>query len=196
MSLLHLLKAFESETALPIEIPDIRDAILKLGYQDEITFVAGADIDPGKLRGVYYQFTKRNGVYGDPQLCTLIVYSGKLGLDWQRLVCAKELIHVMDGAEEKTETSEELEGLIEKLIGPLSTEDFGLADLMAGKDKLAVYQALAVLFPDAAREDALKKIANGGTLEDVAQQASVPLPFTRLVLREEWPAAKKDICGC
>ena len=110
---------------------------------------------------MYYQFTKRNGVYSDPLLCTLIVYSSKLSLDWQRLVCAKELIHVMDGKEEKTETAEELEGLIEKLIGPLSTEDFGLADLMAGKGKLAVYQALAVLFPDSARDDALKRIACG-----------------------------------
>jgi hypothetical protein len=70
--------------------------------------------------------------------------------EWQRLVCAKELIHVMDGNAEKTNTSDELQGLIDKIIGPLSTEDFGLADLMAAKDKLAIYQALGVIFPDAA----------------------------------------------
>jgi hypothetical protein len=38
-----------------------------------------------------------------------------------------------------------LQGLIEKIIGPLSTEDFGLADLMAAKDKPAVYQAAALI---------------------------------------------------
>jgi hypothetical protein len=195
MSLLHLLKAFESVKELPIEIPEIRDAVLGLGYQDEIVFVPGRDIDPGKLRGVYYQFTKRNGVYADPHLCTLIVYSSKLSIEWQRLVCAKEMIHIMDGKEEKTKTAEELLGLIDKLIGPLSTEDYGLADLMAGKDKLAVYQALAVLFPDGAREDALKQISEGATPQQIADQASVPLAFTRLVLLPAWPAAKKDICA-
>jgi hypothetical protein len=56
----------------------------------------------------------------------------------------------MDGNAEKTNTSDELQGLIDKIIGPLSTEDFGLADLMAAKDKLAIYQALGVIFPDAA----------------------------------------------
>jgi hypothetical protein len=109
--------------------------------------------------------------------------------------CAKELIHVMDGKAEKTNTPDELQGLIDKIIGPLSTEDFGLADLMAAKDKLAVYQALGVIFPDAARVDALRAIESGMTKQQVMEQASIPMQFVNLVLADEWPAIKKDICA-
>jgi hypothetical protein len=38
------------------------------------------------------------------------IYSSHLAFDWQRLVCAKELIHVMDGKQEKTKTPDELQG--------------------------------------------------------------------------------------
>jgi hypothetical protein len=101
----------------------------------------------------------------------------------------------MDGKAEKTNTPDELQGLIDKIIGPLSTEDFGLADLMAAKDKLAVYQALGVIFPDAARVDALRAIESGMTKQQVMEQASIPMQFVNLVLADEWPAIKKDICA-
>jgi hypothetical protein len=195
MSLLRVLEHFEQTRELPIEIPEIRDVVLGMGFQDSITFVPCGKMDPAKLRGAFYQYTTHAGVYVAPHFRTLIVYSRQLSKDWQRLVCAKELIHVLDGKAEKTKTEDEVQGLIDKIIGPLSTEDFGLADIMAAKDKLAVYQALAVLFPDAARADALAKKAEGKTPEEIAKQASVPLRFVKLVLTDEWPAAKKDICA-
>jgi hypothetical protein len=195
MSLLRVLKHFESVQELPIEIPEIRDVILAMGFQDSIVFVPCQKMDPAKLRGAFYQYTTHPGIYAAPEFRTLIVYSAKLAKDWQRLVCAKELIHVLDGKAEKTKTEDELQGLIDKLIGPLTTEDFGLADIMAAKDKLAIYQALAVLFPDAARTDALTQKKAGKSTEDIADQASIPPRFVELVLREEWPSLKNDICA-
>lgn len=196
MSLLNVLKHFDPIRELPVEIPAIRDMVLTMGFQDSIVFVPCKKMDPTKLRGAFYQFTTHPGVYTAPNFCTLIVYSAKLSKDWQRLVCAKELIHVLDGEAEKTKTEAEVQGLIDKIIGPLSTEDFGLADIMAAKDKLAVYQAAAVLFPDAARTDALAQIKAGNkTEEQIAKQASVPLQFVKLVLADEWPSIKSDICS-
>jgi hypothetical protein len=195
MSLLNVIKHFDSVRELPIEIPEIRDVVLTMGFQDSIVFVPCQKMDPAKLRGAFYQYTTHPGVYASPQFRTLIVYSAKLAKDWQRLVCAKELIHVLDGKAEKTKTEDELQGLIDKLIGPLSTEDFGLADIMAAKDKLALYQALAVLFPDAARTDALAQIKAGKTVEDISEQASIPPRFVQLVLKEEWPSLRSDICA-
>lgn len=195
MTLLRVLDHFNPIRELPIEIPDMRDVVIKFGIQDSIVFVPCQKMDPTKLRGAFYQYTTHKGVYVAPDFRTLIVYSGQLSIDWQRLVCAKELIHVLDGKAEKTKTEDELQGLIDKIIGPLSTEDFGLADIMAAKDKLAVYQALAVLFPDAARADALAFIANGGTVDEIVRRASIPERFVRLVLTDEWPSAKKDICA-
>jgi hypothetical protein len=173
----------------------MRDAIVDLGNQDDIRFIPCAKMNPAQLRGVFYQFTHRPRMYGDPVLCTLIIYSPQMSIEWQRLVCAKELIHVLDGKAERTKTEDELQGLIDKIIGPLSTEDFGLADVMAAKDKLAVYQALAVIFPDAARADALKAMENGMTKQQIMERASIPMQFVNLVLADEWPAIKKDICA-
>lgn len=195
MSLQRLLAQFDSVRELPVEIPDVRDAIMKLGFQDEIRFIPCEKMNPAQLRGVFYQFTRHPRPYAAPELWTLIIYSSQMSREWQRLVCAKELIHVMDGKAEKTNTPEELQGLIDKIIGPLSTEDFGLADVMAAKDKLAVYQALGVIFPDAARADALEAIKQGRTKQDIMKQACIPMQFVNLILAEEWPAIKKDICA-
>lgn len=195
MSLQRLLERFDFLRELPVEIPEMRDAIVDLGNQDDIRFIPCDKMNPAQLRGVFYQFTHRPRMYGDPVLCTLIIYSSQMSKEWQRLVCAKELIHVLDGKAERTKTPDELQGLIDKIIGPLSTEDFGLADVMAAKDKLAVYQALAVIFPDAARADALKALENGMTKQQVMERASIPTQFVNLVLADEWPAIKKDICA-
>ncbi len=195
MSLQRLLERFDPIKELPVEIPDLRDAIMQIGFQNEIRFIPCDKMNPAQLRGVFYQFTRHPRPYADPEFWTLIIYSSQMSREWQRLVCAKELIHVMDGNAEKTKTPDELQGLIDKLIGPLSTEDFGLADVMAAKDKLAVYQALGVLFPDAARIDALKALQAGKTREQIMQQASIPIQFASLVLADEWPDIKKDICA-
>lgn len=195
MSLQRLLKRFDPIRELPVEIPEIRDAIVNLGFQDDIRFIPCDKMNPAQLRGVFYQFTCHPRPYAAPELCTLIIYSSQMSREWQRLVCAKELIHVMDGKAEKTKTPDELQGLIDKIIGPLSTEDFGLADVMAAKDKLAVYQALGVIFPDAARVDAFAAMQNGMTKQQVMERASIPMQFINLVLAEAWPAIKKDICA-
>lgn len=195
MSLTNLIQRFSGVAELPVEIPEIRAAIVALDFQDEITFIP-EPIDPGKLRGVFYQFTKRDGVYGEPKLCTLIVYSGLLSTDWQRVVCGKELIHIMDGRVAHTRTADEVSDLIIKILGPLSSEDFGLADFVAAKDKLALYQILPVLFPEAARKAAAEKLAaHEKTIEDIAAWACLPLQLTRLVMGDDWPAIEKEICS-
>jgi hypothetical protein len=101
----------------------------------------------------------------------------------------------MDGKAEKTKTPDELQGLIDKIISPLSTEDFGLADVMAAKDKLAIYQALGILFPDAAWADAQEALKAGKTSQQIIEQACIPDQFANLILADEWPAIKKDICA-
>jgi len=195
MSLARIVDAFDGVTELPIEIPEVQDVVQRLGIQDEIVCVP-VDGDPSKCRGVFYQFTKRDGVYGEPILVTLVVYSANLDTRWQRVICTKEIIHVTDAQAEKTHTSEEVDGLVEKLLGPLSTEDYGLADLQAAIDKLAMYQALIILFPDAAREEALQQVAAGvRTVEQVAEWASLPLPLVKFALMDDWPEIKKELVG-
>lgn len=196
MSLLTLIQQFSEVAELPVEIPEIRDAIVKLGFQDEVIFHP-EPIDPAQLRGIFYQYTLRDPPpYGDQRLCTLVVYSGLLPVDWQRVVCGKELVHVMDARAAHTKSADEINDLLVKLLGPLSTEDFGLADFVALKDKLALYQILPVLFPDAARKAAAAKLAaHEQTIEGIAAWACLPLRLTRLVMADDWAAIEKDICS-
>lgn len=196
MSLIQVVQTFAGITDLPIEIPEVRAEIVRLGYQDRIIF-SGQDADPGKCRGVFYQYTTRDGVYADPVLTTLIGYNSRVSVPWQRMVCCKEMVHLMDRAVEQTQTAEEVEGLLDKLLGPFSTEDYGIADLMAAHDRLALYQALPILFPDAARAEALTELQAGRkTLEQIAEWAVLPPVLVTMVLAENWPALKNDLMNC
>lgn len=202
MLIKHLAKNFEGRVKLPIEIPEIRDAVIALGVQDEIVY-CGEDMDPALCRGTFYQFTRKVAPYAPPDLVSLIVYSSQLDIPWQRVVCCKETVHVLDKAEGRTNKPADVIALAEKLLGPLSNEDYGLADVMAATDRIALYQGLAILFPPSARLVALKKIEKAKTEEEtkaalvqIAQWASIPLPLVGLTLADGWPNLREQILDC
>ena len=177
-----LVEQFADNTNLPVEIDDIVEAIKALGWQDEV-FLFAADTDPTRVRGAFRQFTYRKGVYAEPQLVTHIVYSQNVSLAWQRVICAKELVHIYDSLAAKTDTEEEVSQLLDRLVGPLSSEDYGLVDLQAAKDRLALYQALPLLLPKASLEVAR---ANSIAAEVVAERACMPVELVNLVMSDDW----------
>lgn len=188
---------FENREQLPIELPEIRTAILSFGVQDSIVF-SGEDMDPGRCRGAFYQYTNRSGIYGDLQLNTLIVYSKKLDITWQRMICCKEVIHVLDHAAAKTKDATAVVALAEKVLGPLSSETYGLADLMAASDRIALYQALAVIFPMAAWQVAMAKFRAGKkTAIEIAEWACLPADLIEhVVLQDGWPRLRDELLSC
>jgi hypothetical protein len=208
MTFHKLVQLFEAETNLPIELPDIMSAIASLGIQDEI-YCIPRDIDPGRLWGMVYQFKGGHvekaryskTVYGDPVFLAVIIYNQNAPPHWQRLICCKELIHLLDANIERPTTAEQVVQLAEKLVGPMATEDFGFADFAAAKDKLALYQALIILFPDKAREEALEAIASnkmprGEAIKRIVRRTALPEQAVEMVLHEGWPALKKDLMDC
>jgi hypothetical protein len=181
-----LLSAFADRKNAPVDVQEVANFLIKFGCQDSI-FFHPEELDPGELKGLYLQFTKRKGVYAAPDLVTLIIYPKDAPTEWQRLICCKELIHVCDGHNAMTNTPEEVDALVEKLLGPLSTDDFGVADFMASVDKIALYQAMAVLFPAAARDEARAQIeAGAATVEAIAAWTQLPVEVARLVLADDW----------
>ena len=54
----RILQKFENRTDLPIEIEEIRDAIVGLGIQDQIIF-SDEDLDTQTLRGFIYQWREK-----------------------------------------------------------------------------------------------------------------------------------------
>ena len=192
-----LIEKFRAVEKLPIEIDEIRNAVLSLGVQDRVIFCADAEMAVSRLRGVFYQYRQRSLPYGDPDNITLIVYPEKVPVAWQRVICCKELIHLFDHQVERTDTVEELDGLIKRLLGPLSADDLSIFDLMAAKDHLALYQAIPLLFPLAARTRILSDIESGAkTLQQVADEACLPLEVIILGTSDEWPRLSEDLIGC
>ncbi|MQV98575.1 hypothetical protein GHK46_14915 [Sinorhizobium medicae] len=192
MYLKNLLQAVASNNEMPLEVEDMANELIRAGCQDRIIFHP-ANQDPSELQGVFCQYTTRPGVYASPEFVTLIVYSSRLPIEWQRLVCCKELIHVCDSSVEQTNTEEEVQALLDKILGPLSTEDFGVADIMAAKDKFAIYQALAILFPLSAREEARDRIKRGfNDIDDVVAWTCLPKRMVEFVLSDEWPGIREE----
>lgn len=172
---------------LPIEIDDIVAQITAMGVQDEVYFFQDEEMDPTRLRGAFRQFTRHGGVYSDPILVTHIAYAARTELPWQRVIAAKELVHLFDAPVAKTDTEEETNKLLDRLVGPLSSDDYDISDLQAAKDRLALYQALPLLFPEAAIQDAKAAIASGSrSIEEVRDWACIPIEFVTLMLSEEW----------
>lgn len=180
---------------MPIEVSDIKDAIIECGFQDDIIIVP-EETDPKELLGVYYQYTTHPKVYATPILTSLIIYSSKVCIEWQRLICCKEMMHICERGFEQTKTQKDVSALLERLLKPLSTEEYGIVDLMAGNDKLALYKALGVLFPVPAREQAIEALGNGSKTEsDIAKWVCLPVSLVQLVLLPQWPELFERLSG-
>jgi len=179
----RLYDRFKDRVEVPIEVEEIRDEVINLGYREKIIFKP-EDIDVGRLKGLIYEYSVAVGVYADCDRVAEIIYSSRHDLPWQRLACCKELIHACETGVEQTNTQFLLDGLVEKLLGPLSDEEYGIADFQASLDKFAVYQALAIMFPAPARAAAL---SSGMSEEEVAEKVVLPLPLVKLVLSDHWP---------
>ena len=182
----NLLTHFRGRVKLPVDVGEISDFLIRSGCQDSI-ILHPEELDAKELRGTFVQYTTHAGAYSAPEFVTLIIYPQNAPLAEQRIICGKEIIHLCDGKIARTNTADEVDALIDKLLGPLSTEDYGLADIMASVDRLALYQALALLFPMAARDVAIERIAEGvATVETIAAWAMLPIPVVRLILSDEW----------
>lgn len=182
----RVVEAFQDRVDLPIEVEEIRDLVVTLGIQDKIIF-SPEDLDSGVLRGAFYQWRESSGVYSDSTWTTLIVYPENEPIEWQRVICAKELIHLFDAEPVKTKTGEMVDQLARKIVGPFETRATSPSDLMASVDKLAQYQSFNLLFPLAARKIAREKLSRSeATYEDIATWSVLPLEVVMLVLDDHW----------
>lgn len=181
MSLNSLFDHFDSYTVLPIFVDDIRDQIVDCGYQDHILFHA-VSMDALRVRGFLYRYIRRPGVYAEPEYHAEICYAEEMELEWSRLSCTKELVHIVETTEESARTRKEISELIDKITLPLdipqeSNESF--------TDKTTLILALGILVPDAARSNLRllfdKEILSGN---EVALLAQIPQRYGKVVMSD------------
>ena len=203
MSLSKLIDFFSTFSLLPVEINDVRDQIVELGVQDRI-IIRPVDIDPLELMGLYYQYKSKKAPY-ESELCSLVLYSSRLPRDWQRVVCCKEMIHIMDAAAFRTSTEDRLFGLVDRLtrdgsiidfmksLGSQFTSPSGFTrtDLEAFKDIAALFQAVAVLTPQEVVEELQPAYRQGLiSAQTIATQAQIPIEIVPRIMADDWPEVR------
>jgi hypothetical protein len=115
-----------------------------------------------------------------------IDYPKNLGRDWQRMICAKELVHVLDPIDTRVMTDAAFDAFCEKLVLPPEFHD-PVDGMQVWSDRLAVYQAVAILFPWACRElfsgpYKARKI----TADFIASTVDIPVRYVKLVMTDGW----------
>jgi hypothetical protein len=188
MSRYRLIEAFENETVLPIDLNKVVRWLTDAGIQNEINFVP-VELEPeGAIRGFIRRYKRHKGGWdSDPDEVSNIYYDSRQPLEWQNLVCAKELLHILDGA--CVTTREAFHKLTQRLTLPddlqhlLDDPDFAVLD------KLGTAPACALLLPLAAREVLLPAYRRGLVTEaEIARQAVMPVEHVRTVMSDIWPA--------
>ena len=113
-------------------------------------------------------------------------------LEWQRLVCCKELLHILDSVETRVSRPEDIERLVEKIVLPADLQDPFTDGIHALTDRVAATYAAAILFPFAAREIVLKPFLERKLpLTRLADMAELPPRYVAIVMSEIWPEIHK-----
>jgi hypothetical protein len=121
------------------------------------------------------------GMYSaEPEIVVKILVDESLDERWQRLVIAKELSHVFDGAESKVNTPQKLRQLLNGLLierGGIVTNEF------ADWDTYGLWRALPLLFPRQKRLEMAQLHQQGlKTFADIAHEVAIPTEFVQIWL--------------
>lgn len=183
----NLQAKFDGRTVVPIEVQEICDALVEMGYQDDIRVVE-EEMDLSQLLGTYVQFTEPSGgMYSEPRMVSLIVYPSNVSLLSQRIICAKELVHVCDARVSRTSDPQDILELAQVLSGSASIGDEPRMTMKVAADILAQQKGLMLLFPKAARLIARQQIGEGSiTLDVLAEKLRLPETTVDDMLEEDW----------
>lgn len=189
----ELVRSFSGRTVLPVDVNDIIPFLRENNIQDDIEFV-GVDFNTEILQGKIKRWTSRNAVYGDQIFYANIYYPRNVTLDWQRMICCKELLHLMEPHDWHVSAKEDILKLAQKIGLPREQQDAPGDGIHAMSDRVMEYIALAVLFPWAAREQLIVPFqADKLTLADIARLADIPHRYVGLLMHEMWDPVYKGI---
>jgi hypothetical protein len=183
-----LIQHFSMSQTLPIDVNDVLEQLSHVNDPADVSFI-GVDFDIDILQGKIKIWYDRNGVYGDElkKMANIYYHRGHTR-DWQRFICCKELMHLLDPLGAHTSTLEAIEQLAEKIGLPPEMQDPMADGFAANTDRVAEYRAAAVLLPLNARERLLEPLARDAIkLVDIATLADMPRKYVALVMGAAWP---------
>ena len=189
MSVAALIKTFDQWESLPIDVPNhVMAEFLKLGIKDDVYFWPDPKLNPGIIRGEiqHWEYPMKEN---DPQPRRVadITYAQQMPHEWQRLVCCKELLHILDPVETRVSKPDEIEKLVEKIILPSDLQDPFSDGIHALTDRVAVIYAAAILLPFGARSILLPYVGKKLSLPKIAEIAEIPARYAYTVMSDGWP---------
>ena len=113
----------------------------------------------------------RDSPYSEPFTVANIRFHSGLNRCWRRFVCCKELMHLFDSDDAKTDSRRKLEVLFSELEDARLTTD---SSPMFKSERNANWMALAVLCPQASRDACLKLSRDGMSNYEIALRLKVP----------------------
>ncbi len=183
MSLQKLFDIFDNYEKLWIDINDIRDQIVDFGIQDEINFNF-VKIDEAIVRGFLHRYTRTNGVYGEPEFVSEIFIAVSLDENWQRVVAAKELLHILDTPKNTAQSEMAVDALLDNFSLPPEVRN---PTNSYNNDRALLISAIAILVPKECRKIIRRLHAdNKLDLKQISQFAKIPHRFSNMILGEEF----------
>ena len=187
MTIAKLIEKFSRLAVLPVDVNAVLAEIRAMGHQDCVEFI-GVDIDADVMLGKIKVFHVRNGVYSDPERHANIYYHRGLEPFWQRMICCKELTHLLDPADTHTNNIGDIDQLAERIGLPPEMQDPLEDGPETNRDRLAEWRAAALLLPMAARELLMPAYREGKiNTADVARLADIPSKYAAFVMSDNWP---------
>jgi hypothetical protein len=188
MSVGRVVRHFQSEVKVPIDLEDVL-ALVREAEPDEDIEIHGVNVSSSKLKGNCYRY-KKPPAPGSALMSTrhaLITYSNQLDDKERRLVCCKELIHILDPDPVLTKTQAQVITLSDNMASrKLLKSNTGDA-LQAMLDKLAIWQAASILFPYTFWEDLMPKYKSGRvTSTDISDWLEIPEDFVVEMMKDAW----------
>lgn len=192
MSVSELIKKFDVLKKVPVDVNDVIAELRARGIEHEIYFWP-ADINDERLKGQLvqidywdYPLTDAN-MDGPTKTVADIYYCKSMSEDEQRLVCCKELLHILDPAGCRAATEEEITRLFQKIGLPPEMQDAAADGAPVSSDRVALYEAVAVLFPYATRQLLMKPYKEEKiTLADIARLVDIPYKYVAFVMHDVW----------
>lgn len=180
----RLALQFEDRTDFPVHLNEVRDAVLRLQLCDRLTFKP-VSINTATLLGVHFRYLFTPAPYADQEDRVDILYADTLDSSGQRLVVTKELIHVLDNGAHSVAKPDEVDELVRRMARRPDLRDSPF--MPERNDRLALAQALGILFPLAARDLIKPKYDEGLVSDDmIARRAGIPEEFVDYLMSDDW----------
>lgn len=143
------LDIYERFKTAPIYVSrnSIRDEVLRCLGGAKVKIIRTHTINPSECRGMYFSATNTKHQFVALHGQHVIAVAAGLSRCWERLILVKELMHMLDGAHEATDSGDSLEQVLTELQFQPSSEMSP-----QGKSEVnALYMALGLLVPEYAR---------------------------------------------